>query len=162
MILCPQTNLFESGFGKFHFAMSVDNICWAKCVTKLVHPHTVWRCSYSHTNEAVFHNVSSISVTRWLSLLLCNDVWRFHLIPVNVGLHYPVGGFSCPSPACFILKHSILYCVFSWCSPIYQSVVSFLSHFEPMFARCRFNSVCSFPYLMIEVSHHYRVVIWFP
>ena len=43
---------------------------------------------------------------------------------------------------------------------------SVVSQYKPTFARCRFNRVDSFPYLRIEVSHHYArdygIVVWFP
>ena len=52
--------------------------------------------------------------------------------------------------------------VLTWCCPFYQGVSSFFSQSELKFARCRFHRVYSFPYLSIEASHHYRVVVWFP
>ena len=112
----------------------------------------------------VAHNQSVVtsSVDLVDDCYVSNDAWPVCWEVVSFGLRCTVSAFPHPSPACFLLEHGIHDFVLSCCCPFYQGVAFFLSQSEPKFARCRFHRICSFPYLSIEVSHHYRVVVRFP
>ena len=95
----------------------------------------------SHNQSVVTSNVDLVDYC-----YVCGRVWPVCLSVDNFDLRYTVCHFHL-FPAFF---WNIVFMI------LYQGVASFVSQSEPKFSLCRFYSVCSLPYLSIDVSHYYR------
>ena len=99
----------------------------------------------------------SLPIQCWLGWWVLH-LWRCLACLLGCSHRYIIWAFPRSSPSCSLLEHGSHDFVLSCCCPFYQRILlPFLNSSPNLLGR-----VWCFLYLCIEVSHHNRVVVWFP